>query len=290
MTSTYIKINSSYKKSIRVLRCANYVYLDEINSFNFKKISKYNKSKNIYDKVDYDFKLVNKLINNKDLLNAAAILRTVYENIIYIIAKSYDKELKIKLDTDAKTLRNVLEKHHDEIFTDYFEKDDFNAIYKYLCKIVHPSSLKELFSNMIIKSKYQDYLLNNLRYIMIIIEYMYLNYLNKKAGNRESSFDLNFINICTYINLVNISYFIIETKDNKSFIKRYFYYDTNNKYITDNQEKLKDVYKMLNDKKELFDINLKELIEVLDTQIEKSKYQEGICKILSGKYIADLSL
>ncbi len=189
-----------------------------------------------------------------------------------------------------KTLRNVLEEHHDEIFTDYFEKDDFNAIYKYLCKIVHPSSLKELFSNMIIKSKYQDYLLNNLRYIMIIIEYMYLNYLNKKAGNRESSFDLNFINICTYINLVNISYFIIETKDNKSFIKRYFYYDTNNKYITDNQEKLKDVYKMLNDKKELFDINLKELIEVLDTQIEKSKYQEGICKILSGKYIADLSL
>ena len=68
MTSTYIKINSSYKKGIRVLRCANYVYLDEINSFNFKKISKYNKSKNIYDKVDYDFKLVNKLINNKDLL------------------------------------------------------------------------------------------------------------------------------------------------------------------------------------------------------------------------------
>ena len=45
MTSTYIKINSSYKKGIRVLRCANYVYLDEINSFNFKKISKYNKSK-----------------------------------------------------------------------------------------------------------------------------------------------------------------------------------------------------------------------------------------------------
>ena len=66
MTSTYIKINSSYKKGIRVLRYANYVYLDEINSFNFKKISKYNKSKNIYDKVDYDFKLVNKLINNKD--------------------------------------------------------------------------------------------------------------------------------------------------------------------------------------------------------------------------------
>lgn len=47
---------------------------------------------------------------------------------------------------------------------------------------------------------------------------------------------------------------------------------------------------MLNDKKELFEINLKELIEVLDAQIERSKYQEGICKILSGKYIADLSL
>ena len=91
------KINN-YKKYVRILNCANYIYLDELHNFEFKKISKYTKSKYMYDKVIMDFELVNELIDNKDLLNAATILRTLYENIIYIIATSYNKDFIIDLD------------------------------------------------------------------------------------------------------------------------------------------------------------------------------------------------
>lgn len=40
--------------------------------------------------------------------------------------------------------------------------------------------------------KYKNYLLGNLKYIMLVIEYMYLKFLNKKIGNEESKFNLNF--------------------------------------------------------------------------------------------------
>ena len=83
------------------------------NNFEFKKISKYNKSKRIYEKISNDFKVVNQLINSDDLFNAATVLRTLYENIIYIIATSYDKELKICLDIKPGPIRKVLENNCD---------------------------------------------------------------------------------------------------------------------------------------------------------------------------------
>lgn len=282
-TSLFIKKMNDYKKCMKLLNCANYVFSDEIDCFEFKKISKYTKSKPTYEKVKADFKLVNELINRQDLLNAATVLRTLYENIIYIIATSYDKEIKTTLDTSPGELRKVLVENCSSIFTEYFEPEDFNNIYKCLCKIIHPCSLKELVSYMNKTFKYKNYLLGNLKYMMLVIEYMYLNFLNKKIGNDESKFDLNFIDLSTYVNLMNVSYFINDVKNSKSFIKRFFYYDTNNKYITDNQERLKEVYETLINKKELVEEDIKELTKALDTQIKESKYNEIISKILSGK-------
>ena len=60
-------------------------------------------------------------------------------------------------------------------------------------------------------------------------------------------------------------------------------YDTNNKYITENQEKLNIVYKSLINKKELVEKAIKDLTNTLDKQINESKYKETISKILSGK-------
>lgn len=282
-TSQFVKRMNDHKKCMRVLNCANYVYLDEIDNFEFKKISKYNKSRSLYNKITCDFKIVNEFIDRQDLLNAASVLRTLYENIIYIIATSYDKEIKTTLDTSPGELRKVLVEKCDLIFTEYFEKEDFNGIYKCLCKMVHPCSAKELLSYMSKTLKYKDYLLSNLKYIMLVIEYLYLDFLNKRVGNDESKFDLNFINISTYVNLINVCYFINAVKDSKSFIKRFFYYDTNNKYVTDNQDRLKKVYETLINKNELVEKNVKKIAEELDNQIKESKYNEIISKILSGK-------
>lgn len=282
-TSLFIKKMNDYKKCMKLLNCANYVFIDEIDCFEFKKISKYTKSKPTYEKVKADFKLVNDLIDRQDLLNATAILRTLYENIIYIIATSYEKGIKITLGTSPGELRKVLVENCSSIFTDYFEPEDFNNIYNYLCKIIHPCSLKELVSYMNKTIKYKNYLLGNLKYIMLVIEYMYLNFLNKKIGNEESKFDLNFIDLCTYVNLMNVAYYINDVKDSKSFIKRYFYYDTNNKYIIENQENIKVVYETLIDKKDLVEEDIKELTKALDCQINKSKYKVIIANILGGK-------
>lgn len=228
-TILFIKKMNDYKKCMKLLNCANYVFTDEIDCFEFKKINKYTKSKPTYEKVKADYKLVNKLIDRQDLLNATAILRTLYENIIYIIATSYDKEIKTTLDTSPGDL------------------------------------------------------LGNLKYMMLVIEYMYLNFLNKKIGNDESKFDLNFIDLCTHVNIMNVAYYINDVKDSKSFIKIYFYYDTNNKYIIENQEKIKVVYETLIDKKDLVEEDIKELTKALDCQINESKYKVIIADILGGK-------
>ncbi len=280
-TSSFIKRMNDYKKCMRLLNCANYVYLEEIKKFEFKKISKYNKSKHLYNKITKDFKLVNKLIDEQDLLNAATILRTLYENIIYIVATSYDKTININLDIHPKQLRQILEDNCSTLFTEYFEADDFNEVYRSLCKIVHPSSMKELLSYMNNTIKYKKYLLSNLKYIMLIIEYMYLNFLNKKVGNEESKLDLNFINLSTYVNLMNVTFFINDVKNSKSFIKKYFYYDTNNKYVTENQERFKEVYDMLLRNKEFVEQDLKDLTKALDIQIKESKFELEINKILN---------
>ena len=43
-TSSYVKRSNDYKKCMRVLECAHSVFVDEIYSFDFKRISKYKKS------------------------------------------------------------------------------------------------------------------------------------------------------------------------------------------------------------------------------------------------------
>ncbi len=39
-TSHFIKKMNDYKNFMKILNCANYVYLDEIDNFEFKKINK----------------------------------------------------------------------------------------------------------------------------------------------------------------------------------------------------------------------------------------------------------
>ena len=273
-TSSYVKRINDYKKCMRVLECAHSFFVDEIYSFDFKRISKYKKSKHVYNKVAFDFERVNELIKEEDLFNAATVLRTLYENIIYIIATSYDKSVRMTLDTAPIELRTVLENNIDILFTNYFEKKDFNNLYKYLCKIIHPSSMKELVAYLNDTIKYKNYMLNNLKYIMVIIEYMYLNYLNKRVGNIENEFDLNFIDYCTYVNLVNISYYLSSIKDGMNVVKRFMYYDTNNKYVEDNKKICLELAEGIKKDGSKIEKNIMKLTKELDKQISESKYKD----------------
>lgn len=270
----------NYKTITKIMNCANYVFLDEISFFKFNKISTYKKSKQIFGNVQSNFQLVSELIDKQDLLNAATILRTTYENIVYIISTSFDKNIRIDLNTNPRDLRKVLEDNCNLIFSSYFSKEDFDNIYSHLCKIVHPCSLKELMSLMNTNFNYKRCLLNNLKYTMLIIEYMYLNFLNKMVGNEESKLDTDFIQICTYVNLENVLYLINIFKNDKGLIKKYLFHSMDFKYKGTNQEIIKCTLKELANNKETINKNIRKVTKSFEDQIENSKYKELINEML----------
>lgn len=283
MDNKFLKRINDYKKCLKTFECANYIFIDEIKSFNFKNVSGYSKSKPIYDKIVNDFNLVKDLIEKKDVLNAAVILRTTYENIIYIIATAYNTEIKISLSTDINELRDVLKKNCAAIFPNFFQPDDFNNLYyRPLSKLVHATSLKEIIAYFNKSIKYRDYILVNLKYIMLVIEYMYLCFLNKKIGNQESKLDLNLINYCSFVNFININYFLNDIKD-KQNLKKFFCYDLNNKYLIDNQKRVISELNIINENKEMFESIIKKNTDELIMQISESKYKEILVEIINKK-------
>ena len=280
--SAFIKKINNYKKFTKIFDCVNYIFLDEILNFKFNKIGQYSKSKYIFKKLVNDFRLVNYVLDKKDIINSGVLLRSLYENIMYLIATSYDKTLVVDLDVMPKKFKKILEDNCSELFTNYFEKEDFEALYKYLSKIIHPCSLKELLSYFEKTIKYKPYLISNMKYIMITLEYMFLNFLNKKIGI-ESSFDLNLIDVCTYVNLLNINCFLNDVDKTQKFIKQYMFYDTNNKYITDTQKSLEALYNNIITNADLIEININQLLKETDNQINCSKYKEVVYNILNNK-------
>ena len=280
MTNLFTKKTKDFETRKKLLNCANFVFLDEMENFEFKKISRYPKSRYMYDRVVPDFRLVNELIDREDLVNAAVILRATYENIIYIIATAYDKSKMIDLNILPRQLRSVLKNHNSDIFTEYFNDNSFDDIYDYLCKFVHPSSLKEFSSYISKTKKYKDYMLCNLKYLMIVIQYMYLNFLNKKAGNGESKLDLDFITLCEWVNLVNIGFLIYDIKDSESFTKKYFCHDLENKTVQEKQELLKSTYKDISNNKDVLNEEMRKVLRELDNMINASKYKDIVAEML----------
>ena len=280
MTNLFTKKTKDFETRKKLLNCANYVFLDEMENFEFKKISRYPKSRYMYDRVVPDFRLVNELIAREDLINAAVILRATYENIIYIIATSYDKSILINIDIKPGQLRKVLTEHNADIFTEYFDDSSFSDIYNHLCKFVHPNSMKEFSSYINKTKKYKDYMLCNIKYLMIEIQYMYLNFLNKKAGYEESNLDLDFILLCEWVNLVNIGFLIYDVKDSESFTKKYFCHDLENKTAQEKQETLKSIYKDISDNKDVLNEEIKEILKELDNLVNASKYKDIVAEML----------
>ena len=280
--SSFSKKINDYKKCMNILDCTNFIFLNEISNYNFNNISKYKKSKFIFEKIVDDFNLVNSLLDINDVLNATSILRTIYENLLYFIATSYDETLIVNFDSSPRDFRYKIEENCDILFSEYFDKDDFNKVYKYLCKLLHPSSMKELVSYLSRTKKYQKYICNNIKYIMLVIEFMLLDYLNKILL-RDNSFNNDLINFCTYVNLVNIKYYFQDIDKTQKFTKKYLFYDTDNKYVNGAKNDLTELYKNLISNKDLIQVNINELAKKIDKQIAKSDLEGAVKEIMKKK-------
>lgn len=280
----YNSVLKDYNRVMRIFEFVNYVYLDQIQKFEFKYVSKYIKSKNIFNKIVYDFELTNKLLNEGDILNAISILRNTYENIMYIIATSYDKTFKVKIGSSPGDYRIVLENNCKKLFSNMIEKEDFNNIYKYLCKVLHPSSLKELMSYLENTKKYNMVMTKNIKYIMILIEYIYLDFLLKRL-NRKSELCENLIRVSSYIAVVNIVYFLQNCNLKYLSQRKFLYLDVNSEYIKNACDGFNDFREsLIKDEKEILK-ELNELAKETDIQIIESEYKEKFTEILSNKII-----
>ena len=280
---TKIIINQ-HKKNMKVLNAVNYIFLEEINNFKFTKISKYNKSKFIYQKIYNDFILINSLIDNKDFFNSATILRSTYENIMYIIASSYDDNIEIKIDIYPKILRKTVKENYTNFLNDDFEEKYFDDIYDYLCKIVHISSIKELLSEMNETSKYRRHLLCNLKCITIFIEHIYLSFLNSKVNNDENSFYLNLFSISAYTSWINMILLNYNVKIAKSFTNKYIF-ESDNKYVQESINEIKNTDNILFKYNEVINEEIKKIGIQADLQIKNSKYADVVYKILNDNKV-----
>ena len=275
-----IQQRSKYKMINKILESAHYIFTDEINNFEFKKISKYSKSKEVYDKISYDFKVVNRLICENDYFNAATILRAAYENIIYIIATSYKKDIVITSETRLKKISEVLKENSAELFTAQLEKEDFDEIYEYLSKMIHPSAVKELVSHIVKSNNCKMYFLNNLKYMMVTIEYIYLNYLNNRIKNEESVLDMDLIGLCAYVNIINAKLFSDHMKDMDKIVKKYMTHNDDNKYIEKRQKISDEFLKDFEINDDITDDGIRQMTDELTNIINNSKYKEPISRIL----------
>lgn len=271
---------AQYRQVMRFQDCTNYVYLNRISEIRFRKISKYKNAKEIFSKIYNDLCFVNELLKKQDIINSATILRTTYENIIYIIATSYDLNLKVGLDNPPWQFRDVLEKHCDEIFSENIDKELFNDIYRFLCKIVHPCSLKECVTYIDNNRIYKKYVLNNIKYAMLMIEYIYLDFYNKKLNIVDELCD-SLSDVLDYVYFFNLIQFSKLVKKDKNIVKKYFLNDSSNPYVREQQKSIIELSEYLKNHPKEFDERKIETLKRADEMINKSEFKDEFFKMLN---------
>lgn len=280
-TSTYVKSELVLNVFMRFLDSAHVIYVGEMKKIDINSFNKRSQSKYITEKIVADFELINILIDNYDLINAATILRATLENIFYIIAVNYDKKLKISLETTISDFRKVLKENENDCFFDSVDLDTLNRAYKYLCKLVHPCSMKEYLSYLTSTRKYRKYMQNNMRFVMVFIEYVYLSFLYKDDTS-NSFYDVT-AELTIFSNVYNIGAFSQKLKENKNFYIRFFFNDMDNKIIKENQEIIDEIKDALKNNPATIGTRLNYLINQFDTLLAQTEYCDVVNSILKRK-------
>ena len=270
-----------YRQVIRFFDCANYIYLDQIKNVKFNRISGYKKSKDIFNRIYYDFTTISRLIDEKDVLNSATILRKVFEDIIYIIATSFDKTIVVTIDSKPLEFRNVLKNNCEAIFGDSIIPEFFDYIYEYLCKIIHPCSLKELMSHINANPINRKYVINAIKFMMLTIEYIFLTFINKNS-QIDNSLNESVWATCWLVNLFNCIRYSQHSKKNMRIVKKYLVNDMKSKYVNKVNTENLDFVKYVKDNPKDFNDIRDGILEKVQYEIKSSKYCSEVDSIING--------
>lgn len=279
-TNTYIERINKVNIIMKILDSTHVIYTGEMKKIDINGFNKRSQSKYITEKIVADFELINKLIDDYDLINAATILRATLENIFYIIAVNYDKKLKISLDTTISDFRKVLKENENDCFFNNIDLDSLNRAYKQLCKFVHPCSMKEYLSCLTNTKKYRKYMHNNIKHIMVTIEYIYLSFLYK--NNVDSLYSVT-MQLAVFANFYNVSLFLQESEGDTSFIKEFMFYDIDNKYVKEVHDMVREINDNLKCDPMLIEKQLKLLSNEFDVLIAQTEYCDVVNSILKRK-------
>ena len=121
-----------------------------------------------------------------------------------------------------------------------------------------------------------------IKYVTIFIEYIYVNFLNKKIG-LKNELNTSVFEAAGYCSLVNIAYYVTICDKTGRFIKKYFSYDLNSKYLNENQQNAIEFVNSIKKKPKEFENRVNEIAKKADEEIGKSIYKEKAEEILKGK-------
>lgn len=271
--------NFSFDKSIKILDISNAVYIDIIEKYDFKSITNYKNSKYLFKEISNELNEITELLNNNKTLMAVCLLRNVYEEIMYIIATSYCDNLDIDFMTKAGYFKDIVADNCNELLGDIYTSDEIKEIYSYLSKITHVTNIKEAVSYLSGNKRIKGYIVNEIKYVSLIIENLYITFLNKKSKLDNSMCD-NIISVAGYVELINTMYYVANSTGETKRIESYFYGEKNKKYLEKQKELMISDFKELQSNKDELSRSIKIISKELDKQLAENNYTEMVYLIL----------
>lgn len=273
--------NFSFDKSIKILDISNAVYIDIIEKYDFKSITNYKNSKYLFKEISNELNEITELLNNNKTLMAVCLLRNVYEEIMYIIATSYCDNLDIDFMTKAGYFKDIVADNCNELLGDIYTSDEIKEIYSYLSKITHVTNIKEAVSYLSGNKRIKGYIVNEIKYVSLIIENLYITFLNKKSKLDNNMCD-NIISVAGYVELINTMYYVANSTGETKRIESYFYGEKNKKYLEKQKELMISDFKELQSNKDELSRSIKIISKELDKQLAENNYTEMVNKILNS--------
>lgn len=273
--------NFSFDKSIKILDISNAVYIDIIEKYDFKNITNYKNSKYLFKEISNELNEITELLNSNKTLMAVCLLRNVYEEIMYIIATSYYDNLDIDFMTKAGYFKDRVADNCNELLGDIYTSEEIKEIYSYLSKITHVTNIKEAVSYLSCNKRIKGYIVNEIKYVTIIIENLYITFLNKKSNIDNSMCD-NIISVAGYVELINTMYYVANSTGETKRIESYFYGEKNKKYLEKQKKLMISDFKELQSNKDELSRSIRIISKELDKQLAENNYTEMVNRILNS--------
>lgn len=271
-------IDFSHENIMKIFDISNYVFTDIIDNFKYSDITDYKKSKFFFKEIAKELKYIYELLSSGEVLMSICLLRNVYEEILYVMATSLDFEFDINVKTTAGYFKEIVSNHICELCSENIESADIADIYSHLSKLVHVTNLKEAVSYLVSNNKLKAYLSYEIKYILLFVEHIYLDFLHKKC-NLDCSMCRNILIVSGFSELVNALYFVGNLNNCDKILNQYFYGKKNQKYLNESRDKLLEEFKSFNSYNN-YDTYLKRISKELDEQLYANGYVDIVNKFL----------